>query len=80
MTGGAGNDIFSLVPNQSSDFITDFTSGEDKLNMRKFNLTDVSDLAQQLDPLTGDLVVTVGNDLLTLQNFGQFLTNDDVLF
>lgn len=44
LTGGAGNDIFRYASNMGRDTITDFTSGEDLIDIKKLDVSDISDL------------------------------------
>ena len=44
LTGGEGNDIFVFDPGEYDDTITDFTIGEDKVDLRAFNLENTTDL------------------------------------
>ena len=55
MTGGAGADVFVFSPDHGTDTITDFTDGEDRIDLSRFSsISDFSDLTITAD---GDDVV-----------------------
>jgi VCBS repeat-containing protein len=78
LTGGAGADQFVFAPEAkpSSDIITDFTPGEDHIDLRLFsgivNSANVDDWLQaNAVPSAAnphDVMITIGNDALTLKN------------
>ena len=46
LTGGAGADTFVFAPGHGADTITDFTDGEDRIDLRGFdNIAGIDDLA-----------------------------------
>lgn len=78
LTGGAGADQFVFAPEtkSSSDIITDFTPGQDHIDLRSFSgLVDSANVdnwlaanAMQSAANPSDVMVTIGNDVLTLRN------------
>ncbi len=78
LTGGAGADQFVFAPEakSSSDIITDFTPGQDHIDLRLFsdvvNSANVDSwLAANSAPSATnlhDVMITIGNDALTLKN------------
>jgi Ca2+-binding RTX toxin-like protein len=64
MTGGAGADVFAIDVGDfapgvfTADFITDFTSGEDVLELSGFGLSDLSEVTQTA--LGADLAIDLG--------------------
>ena len=83
LTGGAGNDTFKFDLAGGTDVVTDFTAGEDLIDLREIaGITDFSDLALVLVSddrgviidLTGHgggtmLLKGVGRDALGSENF-----------
>ena len=71
LTGGAGEDAFVYAPAHGNDTITDFTNGEDMINLSLFeNITQFSDLSATQDG--SDVVIdftSQGGGTLTLENF-----------
>ena len=71
LTGGAGNDGFYYFPGHGNDTITDFTDGEDVINLTLFkDITQFSDLSVSQDG--ADVVIDLsgqGGGTLTLENF-----------
>jgi Ca2+-binding RTX toxin-like protein len=63
LVGGTGNDIFIFKENEAVvDTISDFTSGEDVINMNALSVPDFADIIQT--DQGGDLALTVvGLDL-----------------
>ena len=78
ITGGAGADQFVFAPEakSSSDTITDFTPGQDHIDLRLFtevvNSSNIDDwlAANAVQSVTdpSDVMITIGNDALTLKN------------
>jgi VCBS repeat-containing protein len=78
LTGGAGADQFVFAPEakSSSDIITDFTPGQDHIDLRLFsgvvdsanidNWLQTNAVASAANP--HDVMITIGNDALTLKN------------
>ncbi len=77
LTGGASADQFVFAPGQhpSADTITDFTPGQDRIDLRLFsevgsdNINDwLSTHAVQSSANPADVLITLGNEALTLKN------------
>ena len=78
LTGGASADQFVFAPGQhpSADTITDFTPGQDRIDLRPFaevvdsdNINDwLSAHAVQSSTNPADALIALGNDTLTLKN------------
>ncbi|WKA28145.1 VCBS domain-containing protein [Bradyrhizobium roseum] len=77
LTGGAGADQFVFAPQakSSSDIITDFTPGEDYIDLRLFSDVNPANIdhwletnAAQSATNPNDVMITIGNDALTLKN------------
>lgn len=77
LAGGAGADqfVFAPAPNPSSDTITDFTPGQDRIDLRQFSDVDAGNIddwlaehAAQSSTDPADVLVELGNDTLTLKN------------
>ena len=78
LTGHAGADQFVFAPQQnpSADTITDFTPGEDRIDLRQFSeIVEFRDdqgwlatHAAQSSAHPADVVIVLGDDTLTLKN------------
>jgi VCBS repeat-containing protein len=78
LTGGASADQFVFAPGQnpSADTITDFTPGQDRIDLRPFaevvdsdNINNwLSAHAVQSSTNPADVLIALGNDTLTLKN------------
>ena len=78
LTGGAGADQFVFAPEAkaSSDIITDFTPGQDHIDLRLFsdvvNSANIDHWLQTNSAPSAanphDVMITIGNDTLTLKN------------
>ena len=78
LTGGASADQFVFAPGQSpsADTITDFTPGQDRIDLRLFSEVVGSDNingwlsahAVQSSTNSADVLITLGNDTLTLKD------------
>ena len=78
LTGGASADQFIFAPTQShsADTITDFTPGQDHIDLRLFSeVVDSADItgwlhdhAAQSSTNPADTLITLGDDTLTLKN------------
>jgi VCBS repeat-containing protein len=78
LTGGAGADQFVFAPEakSSSDIITDFTPGQDHIDLRLFSgIVDSANIDNWLQTNAApsaadphDVMITIGNDTLTLKN------------
>ncbi|MEM8914339.1 MAG: hypothetical protein AAGC83_00810, partial [Pseudomonadota bacterium] len=64
LTGGEGDDVFVYrALNEGGDFITDFTSGEDVIDLRDLNISEANIEIKQSG---GDAAVYVNNQLIAL--------------
>ena len=84
MTGGAGSDVFMLSLDGAVDTITDFTVGEDSIDLSLWPmLRDISQLNISIRP--DGMEIRYGDELLIVQSAdGQMidyrmLTNDDLI-
>ena len=71
LTGGGGRDLFELIDLSSSDVITDFTPGEDRisLNIETSPFATFADLIAASSQVGDDVVIDYGNGhSLTLKN------------
>ncbi len=78
LTGGAGADQFVFAPEakSSSDIITDFTPGQDHIDLRLFSgVVNSANIDSWLETNSApsaanphDVMITIGNDALTLKN------------
>ena len=71
LSGGAEDDTFVFAPGSGADTITDFTDGDDKIDLSAFaDITSVDDLS--MDQREGDVVIELydqGGGSITLQDF-----------
>ena len=68
LTGGGQVDHFVFTPGGGNDVITDFTQGEDVINLEAFNLSDgINDLS--ITTGTSDTVISVSDITITLEGF-----------
>ena len=87
LTGNGGNDIFRFAGRHGNDDITDFSQGEDKIDLSAFrNIASIEDLEDLIEPGTDthiDLSGHGGGDI-ELDDFSgtgnETLTNDDFIF
>ena len=83
LTGGAGADTFVFDPNHGNDVVTDFTNGEDVIDLSEFStISGFSDLTVTSDEngVTIDLTAHGGGTIL-LQGFAiDDLDAEDFLF
>ncbi|MEH2525045.1 MULTISPECIES: VCBS domain-containing protein [unclassified Bradyrhizobium] len=77
LTGGASADQFVFAPGQnpSADTITDFTPGQDRIDLRLFSEVGSDNInswlsthAIQSSTNPADILITLGNEALTLKN------------
>ncbi len=72
LTGGAGADTFVFEAGHGDDTVTDFTDGEDQIDLSAFTgITQFSDLMvnQVGNDVQIDLSDETGGGTITLQNF-----------
>ena len=71
LSGGADDDTFVFAPGSGDDTITDFTDGDDKIDLSAFaDIASVDDLS--MDQQEGDVVIDLSNQgggSITLQDF-----------
>ena len=87
LTGNGGADIFRFAGRHGNDDITDFSQGEDKIDLSAFrNIASIEDLEDLIEPGTDthiDLSGHGGGDI-ELDDFSgtgnETLTNDDFIF
>lgn len=84
LTGGAGADVFILSADGVADTITDFTLGEDRIDLSLWPmLRDISQLTMTIQPYGMD--IRYGNELLIVQSADgemidyRTLTNADLI-
>lgn len=69
LTGGAGRDRFIFNLQGGTDTVTDFTNGEDRMDMTNFGLTGFDALAGHIAQVAADTVITMdGGETIVLQN------------
>ena len=77
LTGGASADQFVFAPGQnpSADTITDFTPGQDRIDLRLFSEVGADNIngwlsahAAQSSTNPADVLITLGNEAITLKN------------
>jgi Ca2+-binding RTX toxin-like protein len=77
LTGGASADQFVFAPGQnpSADTITDFTPGQDRIDLRLFSEVGSDNIngwlathAVQSSTNPADVLITLGNEAITLKN------------
>ncbi|MEP4037159.1 calcium-binding protein [Pseudophaeobacter sp.] len=81
LSGGAGADSFIFGRKHGQDVITDFTPGEDRIDLRGMNVAgdDFSDL--EISQQSGGVLVVTGNGQILLQGLElDAVTADDFLF
>ena len=82
LTGGAGNDTFVFVgAGTDSDTITDFTQGDDKIDVSSYGLTDINDLTIVDDGFGNAMIFLPSGDDVTLTGVAPgALTDSDFNF
>ncbi|AXI46498.1 hypothetical protein C1J03_10980 [Sulfitobacter sp. SK012] len=79
MTGGAGADTFVFSNGDGQDIITDFTQGEDKIDLTLLNVWDISQLGIQ-GSADGVRISTGDGNYIELVDLAEgMLTNDDFI-
>ena len=80
-TGGGGADTFLYVDaNEGTDIITDFTQGEDVIDLRLTGVTGLAGLGIDTSSSPGDTILTFGTTQITLQGFTAPLLSSDFIF
>ncbi|WP_340313837.1 hypothetical protein [Rhizorhabdus argentea] len=67
ITGGAGNDVFVLEGEGGSNIITDFTVGQDKIDLSDTNVDSFAALQPHLSSSGGDAIIAGDDTSYTLQ-------------
>ena len=76
LTGGAGRDVFVFSNGSGSDTITDFTDGEDLLNLSRLNVTiDAISITQS----NGNTLVSWDGGSVLLQGFTGTVDQNDLV-
>lgn len=77
ITGGAGNDTlrgdagadtFVFVTGTGSDTVIDYNDADDMLDFSNFGFTDVNDALSNAADVNGDVVFTIGSDVITIED------------
>lgn len=81
LTGGAGSDLFVFADRRFSDIITDFTDGEDLLDLSDFSDAEVQNALDGATFANGDTSLTFSNgSVIVIQGFDlNDLSEDDIL-
>jgi Ca2+-binding RTX toxin-like protein len=66
LTGGAGNDRFTFDLRGNTDTVTDFTSGEDKLDFTNFGFANVDSLLTHAEEAGGNVVFTMDSGAIII--------------
>jgi serralysin len=81
LTGGADDDIFRFNSHSGSDVITDFTLGEDLIQIRARGMRDFDDLEHRIFDSAEGAVIHVGGTDITLAGIrADSLTESDFQF
>jgi Ca2+-binding RTX toxin-like protein len=81
LTGGAGNDVFVFAGVNADDTITDFEDGVDRIDLRNYDVNDISDLTIRQDGANTVIEGYSGLSSITLENFERTnLSDDDFVF
>ena len=83
LTGNGGADIFRFAGRHGNDDITDFSQGEDKIDLSAFrNIASIEDLEDLIDTGTDTEIYlsSHGGGEIELDDFSGELTNDDFIF
>ena len=80
--GCEGDDLFLFSVNGGDDWVEDFTSGEDSLDVSALGFVDFADLLSGTSDVSGNATIDYGNnDAITLVGVATAdLTADDFLF
>ena len=80
LTGGAGNDIFSFASGFGIDVIYDFTAGvatDDLIDLSYTGITDFGALYGNIADVSGNAVITIGSDTITINGVVKSQLNAD---
>jgi len=81
LTGGEDADIFRFNKKSGSDTVTDFTSGEDLIQIRARGITDFHDMEHRITDSEDGAVLHIGRSDITLAGVSaDSLTESDFLF
>ncbi len=79
LTGGAGNDVFVAGVGEGADVITDFTSGEDVIDLSAYGFNAIEDMLIS-DTIDGAVIDLGDGNNVTLEGVtATSLTNDDLV-
>ncbi|WP_158266815.1 S8 family serine peptidase [Alsobacter soli] len=79
LTGGSGYDIFKFTAaGFGKDLITDFTAGQDKINLAGLGLKSLAGVSMALSGTTE--IISIGSDTITLLNQKTLLASSDFMF
>ena len=80
LTGGTGNDIFSFASGFGIDVIYDFTAGvatDDLIDLSYTGITDFGALYGNIADVSGNAVITIGSDTITINGVVKSQLNAD---
>lgn len=69
MAGGTGHDVFIFDGSSGNDTITDFNPLEDRI---EFDGVDMSEVSMSYDPVTGNTIMTFGENSITFTGVNLF--------
>ena len=81
LTGGAGDDVFIFTRISDTDIVTDFTDGQDMLDLSDFTDQDIQTALDTANDMSGDTVLTFsGGQVLILEGItADQISADDIL-
>ena len=68
LTGGAGSDIFTFSPSNGQDVVTDFTTGQDKLDLTQVAFAAFADVQNAMTEQADGLLIDLGGATVLLHN------------
>ena len=82
LTGGAENDVFKFASGDGDDHITDFGTGDNKIDLSAFTgIASLEDLEDDIDTQGGNTEIDLpGSGSLTLDGYTTDLEDDDFIF
>lgn len=81
VSGGTGADRFVLNPGDGRDFITDFETAADKVDLRAFVANDLGDVLARTTTIKGNATVTLEGTTFIMQGITKgMLHADDFIF